>query len=50
MDSVLNLTPEEAREFLLKRKRGAIHVRGLIDLRGAKRRASHDAVKQAVSV
>ncbi|MBN1909119.1 MAG: hypothetical protein JW818_05215 [Pirellulales bacterium] len=36
MASVQDLTPKQAREFLLKKKRGAIRVGGLIDLRGAK--------------
>ncbi|MHB8899651.1 MAG: hypothetical protein ACYC6Y_12965, partial [Thermoguttaceae bacterium] len=30
-----DLTPQEARDFLLQGKKGAIRVRGLIDLRGA---------------
>jgi len=33
--SALDLTPEEAREFLLKKRKGAIRVRGLIDLHEA---------------
>ena len=36
MVNVLDLTPEEAREFLLKKKKGAIRVEGLIDLRGTR--------------
>ena len=36
MDKVLDLSAEEAREYLLERKRGTIRVPGLIDLRGAK--------------
>jgi len=34
--NVQDLTPEEARDFLLQGKKGAIRVRGLIDLREAK--------------
>lgn len=36
MNRVVNLTPVEAREFLLNQKKGAIGVRGLLDLRGVK--------------
>ena len=35
MGKVLELAPEEARDFLLEGKKGAIRVRGLIDLREA---------------
>lgn len=36
MPNFIELTPEDAREFILKKKSGAIRVAGLVDLRGAK--------------